>query len=79
VLDLSRRSKSHDIASFRVASYDRPDRVAHEHENTDCLLLKLDQAILAKAFRGEWCLVGTEDKSSHGRPRRLAALRVREA
>jgi type I restriction enzyme S subunit len=41
------------------------DRVATEHTNASRLLPKLDQAILAKAFRGELVL-------SDGQPRPLA-------
>ena len=41
------------------------DRVAAEHTNALRLLPKLDQAILAKAFRGELVL-------SDGQPRTLA-------
>jgi type I restriction enzyme, S subunit len=60
------RSQQQEIVSRVEIALAWLDRVAAEHANASRLLPKLDQAILAKAFRGELVL-------SDGQPRTLAA------
>lgn len=57
--------EQHSILKRIEAAFAWLDRVATEHANASRLLPKLDQAILAKAFRGELVL-------SDGQPRKLA-------
>jgi type I restriction enzyme, S subunit len=59
------RSQQQEIVSRIETTFAWLDRVASEHANASRLLPKLDQAILAKAFRGELVL-------SDGQPRPLA-------
>jgi type I restriction enzyme S subunit len=59
------RSQQQEIVSRVETAFIWLDRVAAEHANASRLLPKLDQAILAKAFRGE--LVLSDDQ-----PRTLA-------
>ena len=64
-------SEQHEIICRIETAFAWLDRVAAEHANASRLLLKLDQAILAKAFRGE--LVPQESNADLNSPDHIAA------
>jgi len=54
------------------------DRIAHEHENAAHLLSNLDQAVLAKAFRGELVSQDPDDEPASALLDRIRAERAQQ-